>query len=155
MLRSQAKRARAVAVVVTATAALIGQSPERGAQLEFFEQRIRPVLASSCYECHSTHGEQLGDVALDHREGIRAEATEGRVVTPGDPEQSVLLMVMRHEIDGLEMPEDGAKLSDEVIADFERWIRDGAFDPRDQPPTADELAGQTAWPTKLAQRRAW
>ena len=155
MLRSQAKRARAVAVVVTATAALVGQSPERGAQLEFFEQRIRPVLASSCYECHSTHGEQLGDVVLDHREGIRAEATEGRVVTPGNPDQSVLLMVMRHEIDGLEMPEDGAKLSDEVIADFERWIRDGAFDPRDQPPTADELAGQTAWPAKLAQRRAW
>ena len=153
MLRSHAKRALAAAVAVTT--GLVGQSPERSAQLEFFEQRIRPVLASSCYECHSTHGEQLGDVALDHREGIRAEATEGRVVTPGDPEQSVLLMVMRHEIDGLEMPEDGAKLSDEVIADFERWIRDGAFDPRDQPPTADELAGQTAWPAKLAQRRAW
>ncbi len=134
---------------------LTAQSAAETAQLEFFEPKIRPVLAASCYGCHSTHGEQEGDVVLDHRAGIRAEASEGVIVTPGDPAASVLLRVIRHEIEGLEMPEDGAQLSKEVVADFERWIRDGAVDPRDAPPSPEELAAETSWSAKLARRREW
>ena len=92
---------------------------DEASKLEFFEQRIRPVLASACYECHSTHGEQRGGVVLDHRAGIRAEGSEGPIVVPGEPEESVLLMVTRHELEGLEMPEDGARLGDDVLADLE------------------------------------
>jgi len=155
MLSKLAQRTRVALAIVTATAALSGQSNTNAAKIEFFEQRIRPVLASSCYECHSTNGEQEGGVVLDHRDGIRAEATEGVIVVPGDPSQSVLLRVIRHELEGLEMPEDGAKLSDDVIADFEQWIKAGAVDPRREPPSAAELADQTAWPAKLARRRTW
>ncbi len=144
------------AVALVAAATIAAQSaPESGAQLEFFERRIRPVLAASCYECHSANGEQEGDVALDHRSGIRAAASSGKIVVPGDPASSVLLQVMRHELEGLEMPEDGARLSDEVVADFERWIREGAVDPRDAPPSPEALASETSWAAKLAQRRTW
>ena len=47
----------------------------------------------------------------------------------------------------------GAKLSDQVIADFEKWINDGANDPRDQPPTKEELAKATDWKTVLETRK--
>ncbi len=147
--------ARLGLAVLGAAAALATQSAPQAAAVEFFEQKIRPVLAASCYGCHSTHGEQEGDVALDHRAGIRAEASEGVIVAPGDPAASVLLRVIRHEIEGLEMPEDGAQLSKEVVADFERWIRDGAVDPRDAPPSPEELAAETSWSAKLARRREW
>ncbi|MEC8252523.1 MAG: DUF1549 domain-containing protein, partial [Planctomycetota bacterium] len=155
MPSSLAPTARACAALAFATACALGQSPDAAAKLEFFEQRIRPVLASSCYECHSTHGKQRGGVVLDHRAGMRAEASEGPIVAPGEPAESVLLMVLRHELEGLEMPEDGARLRDDVVEDFERWIRDGAVDPRDEPPTKAALAEQTSWPAKLAQRRTW
>jgi len=143
-----------VAGVATATCAL-GQSIQPEARLEFFENRIRPVLVDSCYACHSTNGKQKGEVALDCREGMRAEASEGPVIVPGHPEQSVLLKVLRHDLHGLEMPKDGARLSDTVIADFKRWIQDGAFDPRDVPLSTDELAVANSWPAKLALRRKW
>ena len=50
MPSSLAPNARACAALALATACALGQSPDEAAKLEFFEQRIRPVLASSCYE---------------------------------------------------------------------------------------------------------
>ena len=111
------------AALALASAQLTGQSAAEASKLEFFEQRVRPVLASSCYECHSTHGKQRGGVVLDHRAGIRAEGSEGPIVAPGEPEESVLLMVTRHELEGLEMPEDGARLRDDVLAEKEETDR--------------------------------
>ena len=42
------------------------------AQLDFFESKIRPVLADNCYKCHSAQAEKVkGDLLLDTREGDR------------------------------------------------------------------------------------
>jgi mono/diheme cytochrome c family protein len=43
------------------------QTPQN---LEFFESRIRPVLAQDCYECHQSNGTKKGGLALDYREGL-------------------------------------------------------------------------------------
>ena len=91
-------------------------------QQEFFETRIRPVLVEQCYSCHNSTETAEADVALDSRDGIRSASSQGTIVVPGDVEQSVLLKVIRHEIDGLEMPPDGPRLSDATIADFRKWI---------------------------------
>ena len=41
-------------------------------QLDFFEKKIRPVLADKCYKCHSEKTEKVrGGLVLDTREGIR------------------------------------------------------------------------------------
>ena len=37
---------------------------------EFFEAKIRPILASNCYECHTD--ERLGGLRLDSREAMLA-----------------------------------------------------------------------------------
>ena len=126
-----------------------------GEQVEFFENRIRPVLAEACYSCHNSNDTAEADLALDHRDGIRRATQNGTAVIPGDLEKSLLLQVIRHEIEGLEMPEGGAKLTDAVVADFQEWIRMGAPDPRDEPPSADDLDKATAWPAKLNQRKQW
>jgi hypothetical protein len=125
------------------------------AKVEFFENRIRPILVQHCYRCHSSADKARGDVALDYRGGMVQESSAGMLVVPGDPKNSVLLQVIRHEIDDLKMPEDGARLSDEVAADFEQWIRDGAVDPRDAPPSAKELDRLTSWDATLAFRKRW
>ncbi|MGK0300335.1 MAG: hypothetical protein ACI89X_001203 [Planctomycetota bacterium] len=154
VLRTRSVVTWIIAAAVTVAGAL-GQSTQQEARLEFFENRIRPVLVDSCYSCHSTNGKQKGEVALDHRDGMRTVASEGPIVVPGKPEQSVLLKVLRHQLHGLEMPKDGARMSDAVIADFKQWIQDGAVDPRHEPPSKDDLEVANSWPAKLALRRKW
>ncbi len=97
-------------------------------QSEFFESRIRPVLVSHCYECHSGDTVNLkGGLRLDLRETTLSGGDSGPALIAGKPAESPLLQALRYE--SFEMPPQG-KLSDTVIADFERWIQMGAPDPR-------------------------
>ncbi len=104
------------------------------AQAEFFEKHIRPVLAEKCYKCHSADSEKVkGGLLLDTREGIREGGESGHAVVPGDLKESLLIAALKWEDKDLRMPpeKDGGKLSDEVIANFEKWVQMGAPDPRD------------------------
>jgi hypothetical protein len=109
-------------------------------QLEFFESRIRPILAQECYECHSTATKQKGGLLLDSRPGWQAGGDSGPTLIPGNPSASLLLQSIRHEHPDLKMPKNGAKLDPNILADFEQWIANGAPDPRDHPPSKEQLA---------------
>lgn len=124
-------------------------------QSDFFETRIRPVLIEHCYSCHNSAKEAAGALALDYREGLLNGGDGGAIIVPGKPRQSRLLSILKHEVPGLEMPQDGTKFEPSVIADFERWIEMGAPDPRDRPPTAGELARATSWEATFAKRSNW
>lgn len=120
--------------------------------VEFFEKRIRPVLVKHCYECHSAATPDLkGGLRLDSRDFIRKGGESGPAVVPGNTKKSLLLDAIRHE--SFEMPPD-RKLPDDVITDFEEWIRNGASDPRDRPPSAEEVS-ELSWKTVLGERRNW
>ncbi|HSG68891.1 MAG TPA: DUF1549 domain-containing protein, partial [Planctomycetaceae bacterium] len=123
--------------------------------IEFFESRIRPVLAQDCYECHRTGKKMKGGLALDHRQAILNGGDSGRVIEPGNPANSLLVKAIRHEIEDLEMPKNGAKLDEAVIADFEKWIRLGAPDPRNEPASDVEIATDTEWKSVLERRKNW
>ncbi len=98
-----------------------GSSEEREA---FFETKIRPVLASVCFQCHG--GKKTSDnLRVDTREALIKGGDSGPAIVPGHPEKSLLVRAIRYGDDGLKMPPD-KKLSDAVVADFERWIRAGA-----------------------------
>ncbi|MER3415871.1 MAG: hypothetical protein C4297_06625 [Gemmataceae bacterium] len=98
--------------------------PATRAGVEFFEKRIRPVLAAECYVCHSAQARKLrGRLRLDTPAGIMAGGASGPVVVPGNVEESLLISALRH--DGLEMPPQ-KKLPESVIADFAHWVRLGA-----------------------------
>jgi hypothetical protein len=101
-------------------------------QKEFFERRIRPLLTDHCYECHSAGAKKLGgSLLLDSRAGIIKGGDTEPPIVPGDPESSLLITAVRHADPGLKMPPK-QKLSAAQIADLEKWIAQGAPDPRTQ-----------------------
>lgn len=122
---------------------------------EFFEMRIRPILAQECYECHSEATKAKAGLLLDSREGWQKGSDSGAVIIPGDPDSSLLLQTISHEIEDVEMPKNGAKLDSRVIDDFRQWIATGAPDPRDAPPTPEELESDTNWDAISARRAQW
>lgn len=99
--------------------------------VQFFEQKIRPVLVQHCYSCHSAAARDAkklqGGLFLDSAAGIAAGGDSGAVLVKGKAAESLLLKALRY--DGMEMPPAG-KLPDAVIADFAKWIDLGAPDPR-------------------------
>ena len=117
------------------------------AQTQFFENKIRPVLADNCYKCHSTKSEKLkGGLLLDSREATLRGGDTGPAVVPGHPDQSLLIKAVRYTDADLQMPPK-QKLSDAQIADLEVWVKMGAPDPRTA--TAEQMAwkgtGQDHW----------
>ena len=122
---------------------------------EFFESRIRPVLVEHCYECHNSADNAEGDLALDHKKAMLDGGAGGALIAPGDANKSRLIAILKHEVDGLEMPENGPKLSRQIIADFQTWIDNGAPDPRDKPPSAEELSAATSWEAIRERRKQW
>jgi mono/diheme cytochrome c family protein len=98
--------------------------------VEFFEREIRPLLVEHCLECHASTGKRKGGLALDSREGWRAGGDTGMVITPGDPEKSLLIEAVRYHNREMQMPPDN-RLADREVRALETWVRLGAPDPRD------------------------
>lgn len=99
-------------------------------QIAFFESRIRPVLIEHCYECHSADSKIVqGNLFVDSRSGLLRGGDSGPSLVPNRPSESILLKALRYEES--QMPPKG-KLSDEILRDFEKWIADGAVDPREE-----------------------
>jgi len=137
-----------------ASAALLGAPILAGEAEDLFEREIRPYLVERCYECHATSGTRDQDLALDWAGGIREGGFSGPAVVPGDPAASVIMTALEHR-DDLLMPKGGPKPSPKIVAAFRRWIELGAADPRDKPPSADELAREASWDGIFARRRQW
>ena len=92
----------------------------------FFETKIRPVLISRCFECHG-QGDVESGLRVDSREALLKGGDSGAAIVVGDADGSLLVNAIRHSGE-LKMPPQ-SKLSPQEIADFERWIHDGAVWP--------------------------
>ena len=66
------------------------------AGLEFFEKRIRPLLAEHCYECHSAEKKTKGGLRLDNRDGWSRGGDSGPAVLPGNLDDSPLIKAVRY-----------------------------------------------------------
>ncbi len=123
--------------------------------LRFFETRIRPVLVSNCYGCHSADARDLkGGLRLDSQAGMLRGGETGPAVVPGDAGASLIIQALHY--DAFEMPPKG-KLSDAVIRDFEAWVKMGAPDPRAGEPTAgagDAKSDLAAWKRSIDMNEA-
>jgi hypothetical protein len=101
--------------------------------IDFFEKKIRPILTKNCYECHSAKSKSLkAGLLLDRKAGWVRGGKNGAVIIPGQPSKSILMNALRYDKHDLQMPPSG-KLSDSVLANFEKWISMGAQDPRNSP----------------------
>jgi len=108
--------------------------PDKGkleaAQEEFFEARVRPVLADNCLECHGAE-KHKGGLRLDVRDAMLKGGDTGPVVVPGKPDLSPLIAAIRYEGD-VQMPPK-KKLKDDEITVLTDWIKRGAFWPDARP----------------------
>ena len=99
-------------------------------QLAFFEKRIRPLLVTKCYECHSQESDEVaGHLLVDSAPTMRRGGDNGAAVIPGNLDKSLLIEAVRYGNKDLQMPPD-EQLSSAEIRDLEEWIRMGAPDPR-------------------------
>lgn len=117
---------------------------------DFFENRIRPILAARCNACHSDAvGKTSGGLALDTQAGWMKGGDSGQVIVPGKPDESLLISAVRYEEGGLQMPPPNkgvsGKLTEQEIASLVEWVRRGAHDPRT---SAEKIGGMSALEAK-------
>jgi hypothetical protein len=89
---------------------------------EFFESKVRPVLAENCFSCHGPE-KQKGGLRLDSRAALLKGAGGEPVVVLGEPEKSILIKAIRHDGE-LKMPPK-TKLPAAAIEALTTWVKMG------------------------------
>jgi hypothetical protein len=125
---------------------------------EFFESKIRPLLATNCHSCH-TQG-ALGGLRLDSIEGLLKGGKSGAAVVPGKPDDSLLMEAVRRTHVRIKMPPVGALTVAEIDA-LSEWIRRGLPWPKRQEKvevsttriTPEQRAFWSFQPLKLSEPR--
>jgi len=124
LLAAPAVKAKPVPGPVPAPAKSAEQFTPEG--LEFFEKKVRPILAESCLGCHSSKlSSPMGALKLDARAFALKGGDRGPSVVPGNPEKSLLHKAVEYSDRTLQMPPKG-KLPAEQIAALTEWIKMGA-----------------------------
>jgi hypothetical protein len=103
-----------------AGSAVFAQSPNSP---EFFENKVRPLLAKNCFGCHTQSA--LGGLRLDSGEGLTKGGKRGSAINTAEPDKSTLLIAVRHADPSYKMPM-GNKLKDDEIQVLESWVNAGA-----------------------------
>lgn len=133
---------REVTVFLFTTGAIFTSVSARGDEgTDFFENKIRPVLAAQCYSCHSAKLKSpMGGFYADSKEGMLLGGKSGApAVVPGKPEDSLLIKAIEGKHKELKMP-PGKTLPDDQVEAFVAWVKMGAPDPRTGGPAIVEKA---------------
>jgi cytochrome c len=96
----------------------------------FYTQKVQPIFQANCYRCHGAPNHR-GGLSLDNKAGMLKGGHDGAVLVPGDPANSLLVKLIRHEgpaDDPMPMPPK-SKISDADIATVTAWIKAGAVVP--------------------------
>ncbi len=108
--------------------------------VDFFETKVRPLLATKCYGCHSNKlASPMGGLRLDSPTVARS------LVKPKDADASRLIQAVRYQTIG--MP-PGGKLKDAEISTLEQWVAMGA-------PVPEAVAAKTAAAKGPVDHWAW
>ncbi|MCC7419046.1 MAG: DUF1553 domain-containing protein [Planctomycetaceae bacterium] len=110
-----------------------------------FHRDVKPILSARCLSCHANR--PRGGLRLDSRESaIHGGDSGAAAVVAGHPGRSELLRRVRSTDESEQMPPQGDRLNASEIATLERWIKDGAAWPEEEPapdvklaPLADDL----------------
>src|SRR5215831_5944055 len=117
--------------------------------VEFFESKIRPLLADNCFACHGPKMQMAG-LNLSTAAGLLKGSEKGPVVIKGNPDASRLIQAVGYE-GALKMPPDG-KLKDQQIADLKEWVRIGAPWPES---ATTPIPGSTTAQRGVAEQEFW
>ena len=133
------RASRRLGFAVCVAAALCAAPPILAAEanpagLEFFERKVRPLLAEHCYSCHGAE-KQKGHLRLDSPAAIRAGGESGASIVPGDPAKSRLVIAVGYQSEDLKMPPK-QRLTARQVADLTEWVKLGAPMPAGEAPVA-------------------
>jgi len=112
-----------IAGMFSGVAALAADPAPSPQAVEFFEARVRPLLADSCFSCHGPD-KQKGGLRLDSRSELLKGSESGPVIVPGQPDKSPMIKAVRYGGD-IHMPPKG-KLPEEKIEALTTWVKMGA-----------------------------
>ena len=139
-------------VAALAAAAAHAQS-NPAASPDFFETKVRPVLANNCYSCHTSTA--MGGLRVDSRESLLKGGGRGASIVAGDPEKSLLVEAIRQTDPKLKMPM-GGRLKDSEIDDIVAWIKSGADWPANSPAaTAAPAPGSEKYVIAPERKNFW
>lgn len=111
---------------IHAKVAAIAAAPSQQKGTVEFQRDIKPLLNEHCFRCHSD--KQKGGLRLNEREPALKGGESGHAaITPGQPEHSHLLKLVRSEDEDSRMPPNGKPLTAEQVARLETWIKEGAL----------------------------
>ena len=105
---------------------------ENAAKPEFYTTKVKPILDANCARCHGGTNHR-GGLNIDTRESLLKGGHDGPVVVPGDPANSLLIKLLRHEgptDDPGPMPPNKPQISDTDIAIVTQWVKSGAVMPQ-------------------------
>ena len=110
-----------------------GQGVEGGAVT--FEQDVRPILKTHCFQCHGEEANPRGGLDLRLVRLMKVGGDSGGAMVPGQPDRSLLFQRIR---DGEMPPEERKQLTAVQIQRIRQWIADGARTVREEPQQLDE-----------------
>lgn len=99
-----------------------------------FEEHVLPVFREKCCSCHNPD-QKKGGLDLSSWGQTMAGGSSGEVVSPGDPDGSYLLMLVKHTSEP-KMPPESDRLPDPMVAVLTKWIAGGAIERNGSQPVA-------------------
>lgn len=148
-----------MALAAALAGAMAADGPDGGAgaaaapRVLTFEHDVRPILKVACFHCHGEGEELKGGLDLRLRRLIVAGGKSGAAVTPGDPDDSELFLLVAEG----DMPKGEKKLTAEQIGVIREWIAQGAATAEDEPASLGKglhiTAADRAWWSFVPVRR--
>lgn len=127
-------------------------------QLEFFENKVRPLLVENCFGCHSAAAEAEGNLMaglrMDSLAGLLRGGDSGPAVEPGEPDRSLIVEAINYANDDMAMPPD-AKLSESHIRVLTAWVQMGAPWPSESAAGAEEKKNGAPYDWEKFRSQHW
>jgi Protein of unknown function (DUF1553)/Protein of unknown function (DUF1549)/Planctomycete cytochrome C len=138
-------------LILCAPTVISAGTPE---QDEFFELKIRPILANRCYACHATT--VMGSLAVNSREGLLKGGKSGPAVVPGNPDASLIIQAVLQTNPAMKMPMGQGRIPDSEIALLSSWVKAGAEWPASpEKPAAITSSAKSSYIITPEQRAFW
>jgi len=122
--------------------------------VEYFETKVRPVLAQNCYQCHGPQAKiALGNLRLVGRSALLKGGDSGPALDAANPEQSLLLRAILYE-GPVNMPPTGKMKAADVDA-LVQWVKMGAPWPEAPPGTAPSVSSGAGKSVEERRKDHW
>ncbi|HEY7116932.1 MAG TPA: c-type cytochrome domain-containing protein [Tepidisphaeraceae bacterium] len=124
----------ALAIGGVLTRAPMARAADDAKGVQFFEAKVRPILAEHCVRCHGEE-KHKGDLRLDTRENLLKGGKDDndkpqKVVELGNPDKSLMIEAIGYKNEDIQMPPPkkkvSQKLTDEQISTLKEWVKMGA-----------------------------